>query len=251
MRVEAPVWEGERVAGLIVAGQAIRAPLVVAADGARSRLRRQLGLDGGSPRRWRVGVRTHFRLAPGRSQPPWVEVFLGHGYELYVTPLPEGEALVAGLAERGCLASGAEASIQRWIAEQPALQGRLAGAQQISGWLGMSPLSICARAGVAPGVVLLGDAAGSLDPITGGGMAQALLTAELLGRYVTQYWGCDDGWLPAFERARQKLLRDEQMLTRFVLALAAHPGLARQALRLLKASPALFSYLVGVAGGMH
>jgi flavin-dependent dehydrogenase len=62
MRVDAPLWERGRVAGLIVAGQAYRAALVVAADGAHSHLRRLLGLDGPSPRRQRVGVRTHFRL---------------------------------------------------------------------------------------------------------------------------------------------------------------------------------------------
>jgi 2-polyprenyl-6-methoxyphenol hydroxylase-like FAD-dependent oxidoreductase len=251
MPVEAPLWEHGRVAGLIVAGQQLRAPLVVAADGARSQLRRQLGLDGPLPRRWRVGVRTHFRLAPGQIQPSWVEIFLGHGYELYVTPLPEREVLVAGLAERDCLAGGAEASMRRWVAEQPVLRERLAGAERRSAWLGMSPLSMRARAGVAPGIVLLGDAAGSLDPITGGGMAQALLTAELLTRYLRKYWGCGDGWLWAYDRARQRLLRDEQALTQFVLALAAHPWLARQTLRLLKAAPALFSHLVGVAGGMH
>ena len=38
--------------------------------------------------------------------------------------------------------------------------------------------------------LLLGDAAGFLDPITGGGMTQALMTAELLAGYVQQ--GLDD-----------------------------------------------------------
>ncbi len=81
-RVESPILVDGRVAGLVVAGQPCYAPLVVAADGLRSPLRRQLGLDGPAPRRRRVGLRTHYRLAPGQAQPPWVEIFLGRGYEL-------------------------------------------------------------------------------------------------------------------------------------------------------------------------
>ncbi|HEU5097787.1 MAG TPA: NAD(P)/FAD-dependent oxidoreductase [Roseiflexaceae bacterium] len=248
--VEAPLWEGGRVAGLVVAGRPRRAPLVVAADGARSRLRCQLGLDGRPPRRWRVGMRMHFRLAPSRTQPPWVEVFLGRHHELYVTPLPDGEILVASLAERSCIEGKAETAYERWIAEQPVLRMRLAGAERSSRLRGMAPLGIRARSGVAFGIVLLGDAAGALDPITGGGMAQALLTAELLAGYVIRHWATGNGWLWEYDRARRALLWDERVLTQFVLGLAAHPWLARQTLRLLNATPALFSHLVGIAGGI-
>jgi flavin-dependent dehydrogenase len=251
MRVDAPLWERGRVAGLIVAGQECRAPLLVAADGARSHLRRLLGLDGPAPHGRRVGMRMHFRLAVGQIQPPWVEVFLGHGYELYVTPLPDQEILVAGLAEPTCLAGGAEAGLRRWVAEQPVLHARLAGAEQRSVLLGMSPLGLRARAGVTSSVVLLGDAAGSLDPITGGGMAQALLSAELLARYVSRYWGAGDDWLWEYDRARRALLWDERLLTQVVLGLAAHPLLARQTLRLLNTMPTFFSYLLGIAGGIR
>ncbi|MGA7625255.1 MAG: hypothetical protein WB630_08040 [Candidatus Acidiferrales bacterium] len=47
----------------------------------------------------RLGMRAHFRLAPGQDHPPWVDTFLGPGHELYVTPLPDGELLVAALAD--------------------------------------------------------------------------------------------------------------------------------------------------------
>jgi flavin-dependent dehydrogenase len=252
LRVDAPLWERGRVVGLSVAGQARRAPLVVAADGAHSRLRRLLGLEAPPSRRWRVGLRTHFHLAPAQFQPPWVEIFLGQGYELYVTPLPQGEILVAGLAEHDQVISGAEASLQRWLGEQPLLRARLAGAERRTTLIGMSPLMTRqTRVGVVAGAVLLGDAAGVLDPITGGGMAQALLTAELLAQYVTRHWGTGDAWLWAYDRARRALLWDERLLTQLVLELASHPWLARPTLRLLRAAPAAFSYLIGVAGGVH
>jgi flavin-dependent dehydrogenase len=250
VRVDAPIRTGGRVAGLVVEGQPRHAPLVVVADGLRSPLRRQLGLDGPPPRRRRVGLRTHYRLAPGQAQPPWVEVFLGRGHELYVTPLPGDEILVAGLAEQGAVTGGAAAAMRRWVAEQPILCARLEGAEQLTALIGMAPLASRVRAGVAPGAVLLGDAAGFLDPITGGGMAQALLSAELLAGYLARRPN-GDAWLYEFERARRTLLRDYRILTHMVLGLAAHPWLARGTLRLMRAAPALFSHLIGVSGGMR
>jgi|ERR1700686_2040384 len=74
--------------------------LVVAADGAQSTVRKQLGLDDGVKRR-RFGVRAHFRLADSKAQVPWVEVFIGNKIEIYATPLPNREISVALLSEVG------------------------------------------------------------------------------------------------------------------------------------------------------
>ena len=84
----------------------------------------------------------------------------------------------------------------------------LDGAEPISPLL-TTPLTAVSRGGHAPGVVLLGDAAGFLDPITGGGIAQALITSERLAHYVVSH-GAEhaDAWLPSFERDRKRLLRD-------------------------------------------
>ncbi len=249
--VEAPLVEQGRVVGLMVAGEPHHASLVVAADGAHSRLRRQLGLDRPRCGYGRVGLRVHFRLAADRQAPPWVEVFLGGGYELYITPLPQGEVLVAALAGREVIAAPTHALLARWIAEQPVLRARLHGAEQITSLRGLTPLQGSATRGVIPGAVLLGDAAGFLDPITGSGMAQALLAAELLAHCIRQGWEAGDGWPEVFERQRQLLLRDYRLLTQLVLGLASHHALAQIAVRLLGSAPALFSYLIGVAGGQQ
>lgn len=248
--VDGPLYENGRVVGLRVNGKSPRAPLVVAADGVHSRMRHLLGLD--TPlRRKRFGVRTHFRLAPGQPQPPWVDVFVCPGYELYVTPLPERELLVAGLAPARSWGEPIERLFQGWWRAQPALAARLEGAEQVTPLLGTSPLAGQARAGVAPGVVLLGDAAGFLDPITGGGMTQALMSAELLAKYLAGRRGTQEKWLWNFERDRQAMLRDYRILTQMVLWLAEHPRLAERLLSALRVSPGLFSHLVGVSGGVR
>ena len=250
-RVEAPILERGRVVGLRVAGEDHYAPLTVAADGAHSRLRGHLGLDSTKPKNRRVGLRAHFRLAPAVSQPPWVEVFLDRDAELYVTPLPNREVLVAALTTRAVLSGGAAGAFQRLIWAQPVLRAKLAGAEQITAFKGMAPLTTSARAGVVAGAALLGDAAGFVDPITGGGITQALLTAELLARRLCRERPGDMAWLMAYDQARTALLRDYHRLNRIVLGLGGHPHLARAALRLLCRTPGLFSHLLGAATGMR
>lgn len=250
MRVDGPLVEQGHVTGLIVEGESRRAKLVVAADGAQSRLRRALGLDR-PVRRKRVGMRAHFRLAAGQPAAPWVEVFLGRGYELYVTPLPRGELLVAALAEANALQGPVEEQYRRWLREQPALAARLEGAEQISELLVISPLSARARRRVLPGFVLVGDAAGFTDPITGGGMTQALVTSELLVEHAARAFSADDAWLRAFDRRREAWLRDYRRLTATILWLSRHPSLIRPLLMQMRRAPGLFSHLLGVSGGMR
>ena len=181
--VEAPLVKDGRVVGLIVDGTPRYGDLVIGADGARSRLRHALKLDLPSHRK-RVGVCAHFRLAAGKSMPQSVNVYIGPGYELYATPLPYGELALAGLASAGALDGRLENQFQRWWIRQPHLALTLEGAEQVGEMLAVSPVSGRARRRFLPGFILLGDAAGFTDPITGGGMTQALLAAELLCQYV-------------------------------------------------------------------
>jgi 2-polyprenyl-6-methoxyphenol hydroxylase-like FAD-dependent oxidoreductase len=245
--VDGPALEQGRVIGVRVNGEVHRAALVVAADGAHSRFRHRLGLNVPAARS-RIGARRHYRLS-GRTAPPWVDIFLGPAREFYITPLPGHDVLVAVLVEAGAVQPPLETSFDRWRLEPPVLRDLLDGAEPISPLL-TTPLAAVARRGYAPGVVLHGDAAGFLDPITGGGIAQALITSERLAHYIVSH-GAEraDAWLPSFDRDRERLLRDYRRLTRGVLALARRPLLARTALAALSWTPPLFSHLVGVSAG--
>jgi flavin-dependent dehydrogenase len=247
-RVEGPIVEHGRVVGLNVNGAPRHARLTVAADGVHSRLRAALGLDR-APRHARVGMRAHFRLAPGVEIEPWVDVLVGADHELYVTALPHGEMLIAALADRSALRAHAEATFDKWSAAQPLLAMRLGGATRLTPVAGRSPLVARARRGYATGMVLLGDAAGSIDPITGGGMTHALESAELLAAFAPRAIDEGDHALAEFDRRRRALHADCAMLTGGLLWLSRHPGWIGPALAALQARPALLSHLVGVAGG--
>jgi len=246
--VDGPVVEHDRVAGVVVNGEIRRAPLVVAADGAHSRFRHRLHLNVPVPRS-RIGARRHYQLPAGRTAEPWVDIFLGRDHEFYVTPLPDRQVLVALLAEAGAVSAPLERAFDRWRDAPHRLRDLLDGAEPISELLA-TPLAARSRAGHVAGAVLLGDAAGFLDPITGGGIAQALMTSERLAAFITGNRGrSPDAWLPDFERERHALLRDYRLLTRAVLGMARRPRLAHAALGTLSHLPSLFSHLVGVSGG--
>ena len=248
VRVEGPLCENGRITGALVEGAPLRARLVVAADGVNSRIRHRLGLDAEASRK-RFGIRAHFRLAKGHEQPPWVDVVLASGHELYITPLPDREVLVAVLTGIRHGGEPVHETFQRWISAQPLLASRLEGAEQISWPMCASWRAKNATLGVAPGAILLGDAMGSIDPISGGGMTHALVTAELLAAYIQQGLEESDEWMWKFERERGELLVDFKRLTRILLWLADHPWLAVPILSLVRNSPFVLSHVVGVAGG--
>jgi flavin-dependent dehydrogenase len=257
VRVDGALVQAGRVRGVRVDGQTRPAALVVAADGPRSGLRRQLALSGPPASAPRLGLRRHYRLAPGRVPDEHVEIFLSEDHEIYVTPLPDGEVSVAALAYRDATFRPAGDFFARTVQRHRPLCELLEGAEPRSELGGRLPLATRARRTVLPGLVLLGDAALALDPVTGAGMAQALLSAELLADALARRPSPDlparfdpsDDVLAEFDRRRRAVYREAALFTRLLLLLVRRPRLAHAALALLDRAPALFAHLVGVAGG--
>jgi len=225
-RVDGLIREHDTVKGLRVAGQEYRAPLVVAADGAQSIIRKKLGLNDGA-KRGRFGVRGHFRLADAKPQTPWVEVFIGNKIEIYATPLPNQEISVALLAEVGTFRGSTKAEFLSLCRSFPPLADRLEGAEQITQLMGATPISGNTRHTITPGAVLLGDAAGYADPVTGTGMTQALITAELLTKHLVRREKVNAAWSRPFEKQRRAILAKYRTMARIALWLSQKPNLAR------------------------
>lgn len=141
-------------------GQELTAPFVVAADGLHSAARRTLGLERPAGPRRRFGLRAHYAVAPWSDA---VEVHWGRDAEAYVTPVAEDLVGVALL----CRAPA------RWDVtwrDFPELAGRLAGREQTSAVRGAGPLRQRVRSTVRGRVLLVGDAAGYVDALTGEGL---------------------------------------------------------------------------------
>ena len=188
--------------GVTAAG--VRTKWMVAADGLHSTVRRAVGIKAvaGIPRRY--GVRWHFRV-PAWSE--FVEVHWSPWGEAYVTPVEPDLVGVAILSRhRPDLA---------WF---PRLAQRLRDAS--SGQpRGRGPLRQVVSRRVAGRVLLVGDAAGYEDALTGEGISLAVRQA---GAAVT---AIVDQTPSSYEAAWRRITRDYRLLTRaLVLATAPQAG---------------------------
>jgi flavin-dependent dehydrogenase len=147
-----------------------RARYLVAADGLHSPIRRMLGMDdqaGGTPR-W--GLRQHFRISPWTRM---VEVYWASRSEAYVTPVGPEEVGVAILCS-------ARKPMAEHLRDFPRLAERLSGAAPAGRVRGAGPLRQRTTARVNGRVLLVGDAAGYVDALTGEGIAVSLACARSL-----------------------------------------------------------------------
>ena len=144
---------------------------LAAADGLHSPIRRQLDLGSTSVGDVRRGLRRHFHVSPWTDL---VEVYWSRLGEAYVTP-------VAGDLVGVAVLTSARGTFDSHLSAFPALQRRLTGACPASDVMGAGPLRQRVRSRVAGRVLLVGDAAGYVDALTGEGIAVALRTsAELV-----------------------------------------------------------------------
>jgi flavin-dependent dehydrogenase len=149
-------------------GPDLRARYVLAADGLHSPVRRRLGLDRPAGASRRFGLRRHFATTPWSRH---VEVHWGATGEAYVTPV--GEDLV-GVA----VLSAARVSYDEHLAGFPVLQERLRGASPATPVRGAGPLRQRAARRTAGRVLLVGDASGYVDALTGEGISLGLAQAR-------------------------------------------------------------------------
>jgi flavin-dependent dehydrogenase len=149
-------------------GPTLRARYVLAADGLHSPVRRRLGLDRQAAGPRRFGLRRHYATAPWSRH---VEVHWGATGEAYVTPV--GEDLV-GVA----VLSATRAPYDEHLAGFPGLRERLRGASPATPVRGAGPLRQRAVRRTAGRVLLVGDASGYVDALTGEGISLGLAQAR-------------------------------------------------------------------------
>lgn len=159
-----------------------------------------------SPRdRRRYGVRRHYRTAPWTDL---VEVHWGCHTEAYVTPV--GPDLV-GVAVLG----PSPLDIDAELASMPALAGRLADAEVDGPDRGAGPLRQRTRARTAGRVLLVGDASGYVDALTGEGLRLGFAQARAAVAHLDDPVG--------YARAWATVTRDYRALTGSLVAVATSP----------------------------
>ncbi|MFT6820112.1 MAG: flavin-dependent dehydrogenase [Myxococcota bacterium] len=214
---------------------------LIAADGLSSGIRAKLGLNLPSKRPNRLGLRRHYTMAPWSDR---VEVFWSERAEAYVTPVADDLIGVAVLFDGDPIppGKGAEAKYNTLLAEFPDLLERLTG-KASTVVRGAGPFERRVRTRQVGRVLLVGDAAGYLDPITGEGIRMGLATAELAVQHIVR------GDIQHYDRAWRRETRAYWWMTGGLLWARDRPLLRRQMVPLLRRMPWLFSRIVGVLGG--
>ncbi len=199
----------------------------IGADGLHSAIRRQfkLGLPDRHPARY--GLRRHFSISPWSNQ---VEVYWAEQAEAYVTPLAEDLIGVAIL-------SSVRKSFEEQLRDFPELGARLpqaaAGAVR-----GAGPLRQRTRARTAGRVLLVGDAAGYVDALTGEGISVALASARVLVECLAKDRPQE------YERAWARASRRYRLLTLGLLSAQRHPMVRRKIVPAAVALPHIFQGIV-------
>jgi flavin-dependent dehydrogenase len=159
-------------------GGEVEADVVLGCDGLASSVRRALALDRAPRGPVRYGLRQHFAVQPWSED---VEVYWAKSGEAYVTPVASDLVGVALLGERG-------GTFGDRLAEFPALVARVGESPPVGATLGAGPLRRRAAHPSSGRVLLVGDAAGYVDALTGEGLAigfvgaRAAISAAASGR---------------------------------------------------------------------
>jgi flavin-dependent dehydrogenase len=248
--------QGRRVGGVTIDGghsgapSALRAPVTIAADGRRSILAFRLGLarHPSSPRRWAIGA--YFEANGWR--PSFGEMHVRPGRYIGVAQLPAGltnVCLVRAASREARDFGSPEALLRRELEADPLLRARFAGARIARPPVVLGPLAVEPAAGGLDGLLLAGDAAGFIDPMTGDGLRFAIGGGELAAAAALE--ALTGGWAGVRQRhgeRRRRSFGGKWRFNRALRSLVASPLALRSATMAARIAPALVAAIVERAG---
>jgi flavin-dependent dehydrogenase len=207
---------------------------IIGADGQSSLVRKWAGLDQGQPEQTRFGFRQHFRATPWTD---FVEVHWGSRCQIVVTPVsPEEVCLVV-------TSRSPQIRLKEAFAQLPDVARRLEGRQAITKDLGaVSALRVIRQVCRGP-FVLLGDASGSVDSLTGEGLGLAFRQAGALAEALAR----DD--VGRYAAAHRRINRQPEVMSRLMLAMEHRPWLRRRVIDAFAHEPHLLERLLTAHAG--
>jgi menaquinone-9 beta-reductase len=246
-----------RVAGLIATGRDGRgrthpARMVIAADGRRSAIAigRGLSRQPRRPRRWAIGA--YFSDVTGMTR--FGEMHVRHGHYIGVAPVPGGltNACLVMPHETGDLPlAQPAAALERYLKADPELSGRFANARAIAPPSMLGPMAVDATVAGEPGLLLAGDAAGFIDPMTGDGMRFALMGSELAAAIVRDVIAGSlpiDGAHLELAARRRAAFQSKWRFNRALRVLVSSPASVTAAAATARVMPSVFARMIQYAG---
>jgi flavin-dependent dehydrogenase len=178
-------YDGTSAGVVRLAGaEPVAARFLVGADGARSRVARDLGLD--VNRRFLVGAEMIHPVAPGAATPAFhcvLDPRVAPGYLGWV--IDDGRHAHVGVAGYpDAMRTGVRHLLDDFAADAP---GRTAPAGPVERRGGPIPVGGVLRRLACPAGLLVGDAAGAVSPLTAGGLDPCLRMSELAAAVAAGY----------------------------------------------------------------
>jgi flavin-dependent dehydrogenase len=232
------------------------ARVIVGADGIRSTVARALGVVRHARLAPRTGLTFHVEdSVPGTPRHGRMVLFRD-GY-VGLAPVPDGRVNVGIVIGRSWAddlrAEGAEAIARRVLSAVPIDSNDPVdwrAAVRCDPIEGAVPLGHRVARRHGRNWLLVGDAAGFLDPFTGEGLHRALVSAELGATAISRHLDGDPGGLPGYETAMRARFHSKDALSLLVQAFLARPALFDYAARRLAARPAVRETMGRVMGDL-
>ena len=239
--------EGVRATGLVVdrrrvhgiriratdgSTSTLHAPFVIGADGSRSTVARLVGVERPVAYPRRVGLVAHYTAADGLRDHG--EMHVGDGYYVGLAPTP-GDELNVGMALPLDGRGSAEARFAAALDGLPEVAARLRGSRRAGPIRGAAPIGHRVASVAGPGWLLVGDAAGFVDPFTGEGIHRALRSARAAATAILA--GGDVG--AAYRAERRRAFAAKSALTWMIQGFLAAPPLLEHAVARLSSRPAV------------
>jgi flavin-dependent dehydrogenase len=209
--------------------QTIRARYIIGADGHRSRIATLAGLTAGVVRSRRLGLRQHYAVAPWSD---FVEVYWSDHGQAYVTPVSATEICVAFVA-REKLGSPNQA-----LQHFPALKRHLVAAKPSGSPRGSITLGRTLHCVTSGNIALVGDASGSVDAVTGEGLALCFRQSVALATALK------DNSLAAYQEAHRHIQRLPTLMSQGLLLMDRSPRIRDRALNIFQRNSWLFYRLL-------
>lgn len=225
--------------GALVAGELVRARWVVGADGTSSRVRAWANLDQHEvdalqKKNLRFAFRRHYRVTPWTD---FMELHWGRHCQIYATPVGREEVCVAMISRNPKL------RLEDALGEFPELSARLEDAEHTSSERGAITVMRRLRRVYRGRTVLVGDASGGVDAITGEGLCLAFRQAALLGECLAS------GDLVRYQKGHRRLIRRPAFMARLMLFMAKHPHLRWRTMQVFQSSPQSFAGMLATHVG--
>jgi geranylgeranyl reductase family protein len=224
----------------------IRSQWLVGADGSHSRVARSVGVSREVRAPRRLGLIARYEAAPGLDGHG--EMHVGRDFYIGLAPVPNGQ-LNVGMALRmprnGASRAAAAARFEEAVEKLPAVRDRLRGLRRLTPIRGAAPIGHRVSRAAGDGWLLIGDAAGFIDPFTGEGIYRALRSARLAADALK---APEQDVAHRYLAARRGAFAAKDALTWLIQGMLAAPPVMSYAVRRLGSRPAPAAILGSALG---